>query len=217
MCLCVCQEVLLVCGVYCCVGRWVSVTAWFFSFVLSIVLSHSFRCIICTIGLHWAWQKKFLEHKTILNVKKCSISTLKCLKCNVPIVYFVERVTPGLLSAAVVHPQLVLYTLLSLVLEIKLHQESLHKNEWINKGAASFKNDDRSVLSDWFRQEDFFVCVWKVWDDQVFPWSELISKGKSMVCMGDVPQSDGVWCCYYATLMFEHNWTSNTFLPWHMS
>lgn len=158
MCLCVCQEVLLVCGVYCCVGRWVSVTAWFFSFVLSIVLSHSFRCIICTIGLHWAWQKKFLEHKTILNVKKCSISTLKCLKCNVPIVYFVERVTPGLLSAAVVHPQLVLYTLLSLVLEIKLHQESLHKNEWINKGAASFKNDDRSVLSDWFRQEDC-LCV----------------------------------------------------------
>lgn len=52
-----------------------------------------------------------------------------CPKCNVPIVYFVERVTPGLLSAAVVHPQLVLYTLLSLVLEIKLHQESLHENE----------------------------------------------------------------------------------------
>lgn len=45
------------------------------------------------------------------------------------LLYILLKESPGLLSAAVVHPQLVLYTLLSLVLEIKLHQESLHKNE----------------------------------------------------------------------------------------
>lgn len=51
LCVCMCQEVLPVCGMYRCVGGWVSVTA-FFSFALCMVLSVHFMILFaCAVLL----------------------------------------------------------------------------------------------------------------------------------------------------------------------